>query len=102
MLSAIKESDVIKSTCDCSTDHLTHRFLNEAIKMIDVAGDIVHPTSIDIDNEIDSHLESDIRQDLQPINKSVDPIIKRLKNRRVLNRKKNLPTNDWRMSGAEL
>ena len=75
MFSAIRESNVIKSTCDYSFDPLQHHKLNELIKLNDNWGDLVHPTliNIDINNAVDSHRGSTVRHDTLPFDKSVDP-----------------------------
>ncbi len=95
MFSAIRESNVIKSTFDYSFDPLQHHKLNELIELNDNLGDLVHPMliNIDIDTAGDSHRGSTVRQVTPPFDKSVDPRVKRLKTRRLLNRKKNFPTN---------
>ena len=75
--------------------------MNETIELNNVAGDLVHRACFDIDTAVDSHRETTVRHDSHPFDKSVDPRVKRLKTRRLLNRKKNLPTNGWRLSDIE-
>jgi len=77
--------------------------LNETIELNNVTGDIVHPACIDIGTTGDSHREptGTVRQVSHPFVKSVDPRVKRLKARRLSNRKKNLPTNGWRLNDVE-
>ncbi len=57
--------------------------------------------NIDIDTAGDYHRGSTVRQVTPPFDKSVDPRVKHLKTRRLLNRKKNLPTNGWRLNDVE-
>ncbi len=87
MFSVIRESNVIKSTCEYSFDPLQHHILNEFIELNDNSGDLVHPMliNIDIDTAGDSHRGSIVRQVTPPFDKSVDPRGKWLKTRRLLN-----------------
>ena len=75
--------------------------MNETIELNNITGDLVHPACIDIDTTLDSHREPIVRQVPHPFDKSVDPRVKRLKARRLSNRKKNLPTNGWRLNDVE-
>ncbi len=95
LFSAVRESNVIKSTCDYSFDPLRHH-KNELIELNDKSGDLVHPMLINIDNDTagDSHRGSTVRQVTSPFDKSVDPRVKRLKPRRLLNQKKK-SSNKW-------
>ncbi len=101
LFSAIRESNVIPSTCYYSFDPLEHH--NASLDLNEISGDLVHPMPInaDIDTAGDSHRGSTVRQVTPPFDKSVDPRVKRLKTRRLTNRKKNLPTNGWRLSDVE-
>jgi hypothetical protein len=76
---------------DDSFDSLKHHYLNETNELTNVGGDLVYPTSIDIiDTTSSSHWEPSVLQDLHhPFDKSIDPRTRRLKTRRLLNRKKN-------------
>ncbi len=56
---------------------------------------------MDIDTAEDSHGGSTVRQVALPFEKSVDPRVKRLKARKLTNRKKHLPTNGWRLNEVE-
>ena len=98
MFSAIEESVVIETTCDYTTDPPKHNYLIGTIELNTVSGDLVHPTFIDIDTALDSHREPTVRHDSHPFDKSVDHRVRRLKTQNLLNRKKNLPTNGWRLS----
>ena len=98
---AIEESIVIESTCDYTTNPPKHHYLNETIELNNVSGDLVHPACIDIDTTLDSHREPTVGHDSHPFDKSVDKRVKRLKTRKLMNRKKNLPTNGWRLSDIE-
>ena len=73
------------------------------IELNDASSDLVPSNliNIDIDTAEDSHCESAVRQVTIPFDKSVDPRAKRLKARKVTNRKKHLPTNGWRFSDVE-
>ena len=101
MFPALRESNVIESTCDYSFDQLKHH--NAPLEMNDAKSNLVCPSlvNIDIDTAEDSHRDSTVRQGTPPVDKSVDPSVKRLKTRRLLNRKKNLPTNGWRLNDIE-
>ena len=66
-----------------------------------MASDLVPSAPINIDSVTGLHLVSNIRKDLPPFNKNVDPRDKRFRTRRLLSRKKNLPTNGWRLSDVE-
>ena len=101
LFSALEESVVIESTSDYTSDPPTHHYLNETIELNNVSGDLVHPACTDIDTALDFHREPTVRQDSHPFDKSVDPGVKRLKTRRLMIRKKNLPTNGWRLSDIE-
>ena len=71
--------------------------------MNDAKSNLVCPSlvNIDIDTAEDSHRGSTVRHVTPHFDKSVDPRVKRLKARRLLNRKKNLPTNGWRLNDIE-
>ena len=101
LFSAIRESNVIESTCDYSFDPLQHH--KKWIELNEKSGDLIHPMliNIDIDTAGDSHRGSTVRQVTPPFDKSVDPRLKRLKARKLTNRKKHLPTNGWRLSDIE-
>jgi hypothetical protein len=101
LFSAIRESNVIESTCDYSFDPLQHH--KKLIELNEKSGDLVHPMliNIDIDTAGDSHRGSTVRHVTPPFDKSVDPKVKRLKTRRLLNRKKNIPANNWRFNDVE-
>ncbi len=90
---AIRESNVVESTCEYSFDPLKH--YNAPLELDDAKSNLVCPSlvSIDIDNADGSHRGSNVRQVTLPFDKSVDPTVRRLKARRLTNRKKNLPTN---------
>ena len=75
--------------------------MNESIEVNNVTEDLVHPACIDIATTLDFHREPTVRQVSHPFDKSVDPRVKRLKTRRLSNRKKNLPTNGWRLNDVE-
>ncbi len=101
LFSAIRESNVIPSTCDYYFDPLEHH--DAPLDLNDASSDLVRPSlvNIDIDTAEDSHRGSIVRQVTLPFDKSVDPRVRRLKARRLTNRKKNLPTNGWRLSDVE-
>jgi hypothetical protein len=73
------------------------------IELNENSGNLVRPTliNIDIDTAGGSHRGPTVRQVTPPFDKSVDPRFKRLKARRLSNRKKNLPTNGWRLNDVE-
>ncbi len=101
MFSAIRESNIIESTCDYSFDLLKHH--NAPLELNDAKSNLVCPSlvKIDIDTADDSHRGSTVRQVTPPFDKSVDPRVKRLTTQRLLNRKKNSPTNGWRLNDVE-
>ena len=101
LFSAIRESNVIESTCDYSFDPLKHH--NAPLELNDAKSNLVCPSlvNIDIDTEDGSHRGSNVRQVTLLFDKSVDPTARRLKARRLTNRKKNLPTNGWRLNDIE-
>ncbi len=101
LFSAIRESNVIESTCDYSFDPLKHH--HAPLELNDAKSNLVCPSlvNIDIDNADGSHRGSNVRQVTLPFDKSVNPTVRRLKARRLTNRKKNLPTNGWRLNDIE-
>ncbi len=101
LFSPIRESNVIQSSCDYSFDPFEHH--NAPLDLNDASIDLVRPSLVntDIDISEDSHRGSTVRQIALPFDKSVDPRVRRLKARRLTNRKKNLPTNGWRLSDVE-
>ena len=66
-----------------------------------MASDLVHSTPIDIDVGAGSLWEFGIRQDLPSFDKSGYPSAKRLETPGLSTRKKNLPTNGWKLSDTE-
>ncbi len=87
LFSTIRESNVIESTCDYSSDPLKHH--NAPLELNDAKSNIVCPSlvNIDIDTADASHRGSTVRQGTQPIDKSVDPRVKRLKNPKIIKSK---------------
>ena len=79
LFSAIRESNVIESTCDYSFDPLKHH--NAPLELNDAKSNLVCPSLVNIYIDIadGSHRGSTVRQVTQPVDKSVDPRVKRLK-----------------------
>ncbi len=101
LLYVISESNVVESTCDYSFDPLKHH--NAPLELNDAKRNLVCPSlvNIDIDTADGTHRGSNVRHVTLPFDKSVDPTVRRLKSRRLTNRKKNLPTNGWKLNDIE-
>ncbi len=102
LFSAIRESNIIESTCDYCFDPLKHH--NAPLELNDAKSNLVCPSlvNIDIDNADGSYRGSNVRQVTLPFYTSVNHAVRRLKARRLTNRKKNLPTNVWRLNDISL
>ncbi len=101
LFSAIRESNVIESTCDYFFDPLKHH--NAPLKLNDAKSNIGCPSlvNIDIDTADGSHRGSNVKHATLPFDKSVNPTVRRLKARRLTNRKNDLPTNGWMLNDIE-